>query len=155
MDREVTKAQVESIKHSSSNDPSIINANMAWPRMIAKRIIEEGRIYEDLSIEVPFLEADFNNRVNELVKEMGLRTVQGSRVMREFEQIGIVDTVTSGFKRYRRFRYKLGDLTKLFSDAIGVPLNSRFDFDPEADFGINDAEIGARINWKGNRPTKF
>lgn len=155
MDREVTKSQVESIKHSSSNDPSIINANMAWPRMIAKRILEEGRIYEDLAIEVPFLEADFNNRVNELVKEMGLRTVQGSRVMREFEQIGVVDTVTSGFKRYRRFRYKLGELTKLFSDAIGVPLNSRFDFDENEDFGLNDAEIGARINWKGMKATKF
>jgi|GEM_PF-4266532 len=154
MDREVTKAQVESIKCSSATDPSIINANMSWPRMIAKRIIEDARIYEDLAIEVPFLEADFNNRVNELVKEMGLRSVQGSRVMREFEQVGLVETVQSGFKKYRRFTVRIGDLTDQFSTAIGVPLNSRFDFGDE-DRGPNNTEIGARENWKGMRATKF
>jgi len=156
MDREVTKAQVESIKHSASNDPMIVNANMSWPRMIAKRIIEEGRIYEDLEITTPFTEGDLNRRVNELTQEMGLRQVQGARVLKEFEAAGLIETVSQGFKRYKRFVYRLGSTTEIYGAAIGTPLSPQFDFDAEKDFGKNDVEIGGKPNeWRGLRKTKF
>lgn len=154
MERPVEQQQVESIKHSSVNDPHILTANMSWVRQIAKRIIEEGRIIESTALEVPFLDSDLNNRVNELVKEMGFRPIQGSRVMHEFESAGLIETVSAGFKRYKRFAHNIGTTTQLFGAAIGLELNSQFDFE-EADFGLNTTEIGARKNWKGQKATKF
>lgn len=154
MGRPVNQQTVESIKHSSVNDPTILTANMSWPRQIAKRIIEEGWIIESTALEVPFLDADLNNRVNELVKQMGFRTIQGSRVMAEFEGAGLIETVTAGFKRYKRFTQNIGSVTQIFGEAIGLELNSQFDFE-EADFGLNTTNIGDRKNWKGQKLTKF
>jgi hypothetical protein len=154
MDRSVTKQQVESIKYSSANDAVILTANMSWARRIAKRILEEGRIIEGMAIEVPFLEANLNERVNELTKEMGLRAVQGSRVLAEFEQAGLIETVVSGMKRYKRFTVKVGSAVEQFGNTIGLALSPQFEFD-EGDFGKNDTEIGARLNWKGSKATKF
>jgi hypothetical protein len=154
MERPVEQQQVESIKYSSVNDPTILTANMSWPRQIAKRIIEEGRIIESTALEVPFLDSDLNNRVNELVKEMGFRPIQGSRVMAELEGAGLIETVSQGFKRYKRFIHNIGTTTQLFGAAIGLELNSQFDFE-EADFGRNTTNIGDRKNWKGQKALKF
>jgi hypothetical protein len=154
MDRPVEQQVVESIKHSSINDPTIITANMSWPRQVAKRIIEEGWIIESTALETPFLDAQLNDRVNELVKQMGMRTIQGSRVMHEFEQAGIIETVTAGFKKYKRFTHNIGAITAAFGAAIGVELNSQFEFNEE-DMGPNTTKIGDRKNWKGQRDTKF
>jgi len=153
MDRPVNQQTVESIRYSSANDASIVAANMSWPRKIAKRIIEEGKIMDGVALEVPFTERDLNERVNELVKEMGMRTVQGSRVLAEFQQAGILGEIRSGFKRAYRFTHKIGDTTRLFGEAINVELSSQFEF-TENDYGPNEAEIGARLSWKGINPAK-
>lgn len=154
MELPVTKQDVESLKHSSSNDATIITSNMPWSRRIAKRIIEEGRIVEMTALEVPFLDADLDRRVAELAQEMGLRAVQGARVMAEFEQADLVEKVVSGMRRYRRFKHKLGTTTELFGAAIGVQLETSYVFD-ESDYGENTLQIGARQNWKGMKDSKF
>lgn len=154
MDREVTKQQVESIKHSSANDPTIVIANMPWTRRIAKRILEEGTVIEQMAMEVPFTEADFNKRVNELTTEMGMRAIQGARVMAEFEAAGIVGKIRSGGKIYNTFLFKQGTCCEQFGKAIGMELTPQFDFGVD-DFGENKTEVGARINWRGAKATKF
>jgi hypothetical protein len=154
MELPVTKQEVESLKYSSSNDATIITSNMPWARRIAKRIIEEGRILEMTALEVPFLDADLDRRVAELAQEMGLRAVQGARVMAEFEQADLVEKVVSGMRRYRRFKHKIGTTTDLFGAAIGVQLETSYVFD-ESDYGENDLQIGARKNWKGMKDSKF
>lgn len=154
LEREVTKQQVESIKHSSSNDPTILMANMSWPRRIAKRIIEEGFIIEGLAIEVPFLDKHLNERVNQLTQEMGMRAVQGSRVLAEFEHAGLIETVANGFQRYKKFTHNIGELHKRFGRAIGMELSPMYEFN-EADYGENKTDPGARKDYKGARLSKF
>jgi hypothetical protein len=154
MDLPVTKQQVESLQHSAVNDPVIVTSNMTWPRRIAKRIIEEGRILEMTALEVPFLSADLDRRVAELTQEMGLRSVQGSRVLQEFEGADLIEKTSQGMRRYLKFKHKLGTTTQLFGAAIGVELDSMFEFG-ENDYGENTAEIGARMNWRGMKDSKF
>lgn len=155
MNRKLDRERVESIQYSSSSNPTIVIANMGWHRQIACRILRDGWIVESTAIEVPFTESQLNTRVNDLVKEMGFKTIQGSRVLAEFESAGLIEYVTAGFKKYRKFRYKIGTTLELYGKAIGFDFSNEFDFVPERDFGDNDAKIGDRIEARGITKAKF
>lgn len=148
MDLPVEITEVESIKYSSSTDKNIITANMSWPRRVAKYIIEDGRIYEDLDITYPFVQADLYRRVAEVCKELGLASVQGGRVLSEFEAAGLLEKVVVKGQNMLRFRYKLGTLTEKFGEAISIDLDPRFEF-TEADYGDNDCDGSTRPAWRG------
>lgn len=150
MDIEVERHEIESIKHSSSTDEAIVMAGMNWARKIAKYIIEEGRIIEDMAIEYPFTPADLNRRVLELQHELGMRNVQGARVLAEFEQAGVIERVVVKGAKKLRFTHKIGTLTELFGAAISVKLQPQFEFN-EDDYGLNDADGSRPLRWKGTR----
>src|SRR5262249_6770174 len=61
----VNRHEVEDTSISSSNDARIVESNMSYARRVAKFIIEEGRIWEDLDISAPFTLAEFQKRVND------------------------------------------------------------------------------------------
>lgn len=143
------KFEVESIKHSSSNDAQIVVANMNWARRIAKHIIEDGRIFDDLDISFPFTVSDLNRRVAEVSQELGMRNVQGSRVLAEFENAGVIEKIVTGGMRKLRFTHKIGSLTELFGEAINAPMEPKFVFDAEKDYGRNDCDGSTRPAWKG------
>jgi hypothetical protein len=48
-----------------------------------------------------------------------------------------------------RFKYKLGQLTEAFGAAISAPMESRFVFDAEKDFGPNTCDGSTRPPWRG------
>jgi hypothetical protein len=147
----VTKEEVETIRHSSSTDAQIVLSNMTWSRRIAKYIIEDGRIHEDLDLTYPFTVSDLNKRVTEVSLELGLRNVQGARVLAEFEQAGVIEKVTLGGQRKLRFINKLGTTTDLFGAAISATLEPRFEFDKDADYGKNDCDGTTRPMWRGSK----
>lgn len=144
------KLQIESIKHSSSSDALIVLNNMNYARRIAKAIIEEGRIFEDLDITYPFTLPDVNKKIAEVTMEMGLRNVQAARVMAEFEQAGVVERVAIGGQRKIRFTLKLGSLTDRFSAHIEAPMEPRFEF-TESDYGPNECDGSTRPKWRGSK----
>ncbi len=150
MDRSVNIYEIESIKYSSSDDHNLIMANMSWPRRIAKYIIEEARIMEDFDICVPFTISDVNKRVAELSMEMGMRGVQGSRVLREFQDAGLIETIVLGGQKKMRFTHKAGELTDLFGDAISTKLEPRFVY-TEKDYGRNDCDGSKLPGWRGTK----
>jgi len=152
MNLEVTRHELESIKHSSSADASIVLSNMGWARRIAKYIIEDGRIYEDLDISYPFTVTDLFKRVGEVCKELGMSNVQGSRVMAEYDEAGVLEKVIVQGQKKLRFTHKIGSLTELFGKAISAPLDVRYEFDKDTDFGVNDCDGTTRPAWKGQRP---
>lgn len=154
MDMPVTKQEVESIKHSSSNDHAIVGANASWSRRVAKFILEEGRILEATGLEHPFIMGDLNRRVIEVAKDMGLRSVQGARVMAEFEEAGLIERVKFGPKSYLRFANKIGTTIEQFEKATGLKLEPIFDV-TDGDRGPNESKPGDRVPWKGEKPTKF
>ena len=139
---------VEDVSLSSSNDPDIISANMSWARRIAKAIIEEGRIMDDSDLSMPFTINDLNAKVAALVKEMGLHSVQATRVLMEFRDAGIIDPYKENNKNMLRFKYKIGTTTEMFGSAISAVMEPRFQFGPE-DFGDNDTTLANPKSWKG------
>jgi hypothetical protein len=145
------KFDVESIKYSSSSDSSIVLSNMSWARRIAKHIVEDGRILEDLDITYPFTMTDLNKRVGEVALEMGMRNVQAARVHAEFDAAGILETVIIGGMRKMRVTHKLGELVQLFGAAISVELEQRYIFDASKDFGLNLNDGKERTPWRGGK----
>lgn len=152
MDRKVNKHEVESIKFSSSSDAAIVMNNMGWPRRIAKHILEDGRIHEDLDITFPFTISDLNRRVADVTKELGMSNVQAARVLHEFQAADLIEPVVVGGQRKMRFKYRLGTILKVYGSTISVPLEERYVLDPDKDFGENDCDGSKRPLWKGSRP---
>lgn len=151
MEYPVSRHELESIKDSSSADHNVVLSNMGWPRRIAKYIIEDGRIHDDLDISFPFTVPELFKRVRDACQELGMRDVQGVRVMQEFEDAGVLEKVTIQSQKKLRFKYKHGTLLEVFGKVIGVALEQRFELDAEKDYGENDNDGSKRIVWKGSK----
>jgi hypothetical protein len=150
----VDRHLLENTELSSSSDPRIVESNMSYARRVAKHIIEEGRIWEDLDISAPFTTAEFNKRVADSCESMRIRFVQPRHVFDEFVGANIIESWTSGGNKFWRFKHKIGTLTEMFGAAIGVPLESRFVFTDE-DFGANESEMMTAKPWKGSQSSRF
>jgi len=151
---EVSRHDVENVSFSSGSDSHIVESNMAYPRRVAKHIVEEGRIWEDLDISAQFTMAEFNKRVSDACDSVHVRYVQPRHVFDEFVSAGVLEQWVSGGSRFWRFKFRIGTLTEMMSLAIGVPLESRFVFD-DSDFGINNSELIGAKPWKGNNSTRL
>jgi hypothetical protein len=145
----VDRHAIENTALSSGSDSHIIESNMSYARRIAKAIVEEGRIWEDLDISAPFTTAEFNKRVADTCESMRIRFVQPRHVFDEFVSAGLIESWASGSAKYWRFKHRIGTLTKEFGIAIGVELESRFIFIDE-DFGPNTSEFLGAKPWKGS-----
>jgi hypothetical protein len=150
----VTKTEVESIDHSASNDSDIIASNMSWARRVAKYIIEDGRIHEDLDLSFPWVPADLNRRVVEVCRELGMQPINGMRVMTEFKDAGIIETYTEEGRNYIRFTDKIATIHDKFGAAISVVMEPRFQFTAD-DHGKNECTIKLRPLWKGRKETIY
>lgn len=144
----VDRHAIEDTEHSSSTDNDIISSNMSWARRIAKVIIEEGRIVEDSDITFPFTAGDLNRKVGEVCKELGMLPVQGSRVLAEFKDAGVLEPWTEGGRNLIRFKFKIGTLTTHFGESISVVMEPRFEFNEE-DFGPNDTTLASPKGYRG------
>lgn len=143
MTREVDKATIESIKHSSSSDPDIVGANMRPSRRIAKYIIEDGRIIDDLSIEAPFSMAQLGARIVEVCQDLNIKPVRTDLVVAEWVEAGVLNT--GGARMIFKFRHKT--LMDNFGAAISQPLNALYEFTSD-DEGEN-TEPAKRKAYKG------
>lgn len=150
MRRKVDRKELESVRLSSSTDPTIVESNMSWSRRVAKYIVEEGRIHEDLSIDYPFTIPDFNNRVAEVSKLLSFKNMIPQRVWNEFVEMGLVAPYAEGGKRYYRFKVKQGDLVDQFGAMTSTKMDVRFDFTDEHR-GENTTTLKDRKPWLGGR----
>lgn len=144
----VNKHDIEDTKHSSAFDNDIVISNMSWPRRVAKYIIEDGRIFEDLDLTTPFQAPDLNRRVNSVCEELGMRGVHGQRVLSEFKDAGVIEQYVEKGRIYWRFKHKLGTATEMFGAAISAKLEPRFEFN-ENDMGENDTTMEKPMPWRG------
>jgi hypothetical protein len=144
----VSRHEVESVEHSSSLDPDIVSSNMSWARRVAKYIIEDGRIHEDLDISFPFAMTDLNRRVVEICKELGMQPINGQRVLAEFQEADLIETYAEKGRNHFRFTHRIGTITEVFGDTISVKLEPRFEFAPD-DYGKNTCTLEDRPLWRG------
>ena len=145
----VNRHDLENTALSSGSDSHIIESNMSYARRVAKAIVEEGRIWEDLDISAPFTTTEFNKRVSDTCESARIRFVQPRHVFEEFTSAGLIEAWTHGSSKYWRFKSKIGTLTEEFGNAIGVKLESRFEFSDD-DFGPNTSEFKGAKPWRGN-----
>lgn len=145
---EVNRHDIENTENSSSSDSDIILSNMSWARRIAKYIIEDGRIFEDADISLPFTVPDFNKRVIEVCRELGMSNVHGQRVLAEYKDAGVIEPYTEKGRNFLRFKYRIGTLTEMYGLAISVKMEPRFQF-TDADMGENDTTLDKPKPWKG------
>src|SRR5262249_17424944 len=115
----VDRHRLEDTELSSSNDKNIIESNMSFARRVAKRLIEEGRVWEDLDISAPFTITEFEKRVKDLTDNSGMK-VRSIWVFNDLNEQGMMEQVTITGNRFWRFKYKIGTLTEKYSEAIGV-----------------------------------
>lgn len=139
------KHDIESIRHSASMDEQLVAANMMPSRRVAKIIIEEGRVHEDLNIEFGFGLAHIGQRIEQICNDLHIRPVRTDLVMAEFEDAGILDR--TGMTYF--FKYRHGTLVEKFGDAISTPLAKLYEFTDE-DFGDNNVATERRA-WRGGR----
>jgi hypothetical protein len=151
---EVNRHQIEDTITSSGTDSHIVESNMSYPRRIAKAIIEEGRIWEDLDITAPFTMNEFNRRVADICDSMRIRFVQPRHVFDEFTGAGLIESWSSGSNKFWRFKFRIGTLTEMMGISIGVRLEPRFNF-TDADFGPNTSELIGAKPWKGTANFRF
>jgi hypothetical protein len=150
----INRHNIENVAISSGTDSHIVESNMSYPRRVAKAIVEEGRIWEDLDITAPFTMPEFNKRVADTCDSMRLKFVQPRHVFDEFTSAGVIEKWAKDGAKFYRFKYKLGTLTTIMGDAIGVPLESRFTFNND-DYGENQSELmGAKL-WRGSQNSRF
>ena len=150
----VSKVDVESIDYSSSNDSDIIASNMSWARRVAKYIIEDGRIHEDLDISYPWTQADLNRKVVEVCRELGMQPINGMRVLTEYRDAGVLETHVEDGRNYLRFTDRIGTLHEKFGTAISVIMEPRYQF-AESDRGENTCTMKDRPLWKGKKETIY
>jgi len=151
---EVNRHQIENTTLSSSSDSRIVESNMSYARRVAKNIIEEGRIWEDLDLSAPFTMIEFNKRVADTCESMRIRFVQPRHVFDEFTGAGLIEVWTSGPNKFWRFKHKIGTTAELFGKSIGVQLEPRFVFTDE-DFGVNESPLIGAMPWKGSLASRF
>jgi hypothetical protein len=150
----VSRHEIEDTTLSSGSDARIIESNMSYARRVAKHIIEEGRIWEDLDIAAPFTTAEFNKRVADTCDSMRIRFVQPRHVFDEFTGAGLIEPWASGSNKFWRFKYKIATLTEMYGLAIGVTLESRFTF-IEEDYGTNESPLIGAPPWKGSLSSRL
>jgi len=145
---ETNRHDIENTETSSSTDSEIMASNMSWARRIAKYIIEEGRILEDSDISMPFTAGDLNKKVSEVCRELGMLPVQGSRVLGEYRDAGVLEPFVENGRNLLRFKWKIGTLTEVFGTSISVKMEPKFQF-TEEDMGPNDTTLASPKGYRG------
>jgi hypothetical protein len=144
----VNRHDLENTALSSGSDSHIVESNMSYPRRIAKAIVEEGRIWEDLDLSAPFTTAEFNKRVSDTCDSMRIRFVQPRHVFDEFVSAGLIESWTANSVKYWRFKFRIATVVEHYGLAIGVKLEPRYEFNDD-DFGINQSEFIGAKPWRG------
>lgn len=139
------KATIESIKLSSSQDPEITGANMRPSRRIAKFILEEGRVIEDLSLEAPFNLKQMGDRITQVCETLHIKPVRTDLVVTEFKDAGILET--GGMTMV--FKHRHETLIDLFAAATSIQIDKIYDFTDD-DRGPN-SDAAKRKPWKGGK----
>ena len=149
VDYPTDKYSVESIEHSSGNDPEIVEGSASWARKVAMSIIESGWVEdESTALTTAFTKERLAERVKQLCDQLGFKNVGPDVVMKELEMGGGIEYKagfghTKAMKAYS-FRMKWGDIIEAFQHATRLRLSPYRDMN-EQDYGPNDGSSQDRI----------
>lgn len=139
-------SEVEDLTHSAMRDEDVARSHLTNAQLVAKIIIESGTIHSGYDIAMPFREPQIFKRTQDLIKEMGIRSLQPQAVLNEFFNAGILGRMSDGSFL---FKWKIAGLQRLYGDYLGVKLHSQHPIEP-LDDRPNDYKLGDPMEpWKG------
>ena len=140
-------SEVEDLTHSAMRDESVIAKQLTPEQLVACNILENGTIFNDYDIAMPFHFGSFAQRVKRSAFELGLgRGVLADSVLGLYFAAGILKRPPDG--RYL-FDYKIGALQRLFGEYLGVPLHSHWKLDINDDMPNDYENTDDMVPWKG------
>lgn len=146
MDIEVTRAELEDLKHSSRDDENVVRSTMSKARQVARDIVADARVLQGMDITSWFTA----QQLREAIKRVdGPRTkIEVSQIVMEFERAGVVETIRGDL---RKFKYKYGTLLQKMGEAHNLAITNNWDYEPD-DWGDNDVlSFEGGKPWRGNR----
>jgi len=153
MNTEVSREEIEDNSTSSANDSHIVESNMSNPKRIAKYILENDRIFEDIGIEEPFPIEELYKRIIDTCDMTGLRLRNRDDIFNEFKSADLVEWTLFKGRKLLRFKYRVGTLVDLFGDHIGMKFECNHTLS-EQDYGENKCQMGEGKPWRG-RTNRF
>jgi hypothetical protein len=150
MDFEVTRAELESLEHSSRTDEEVVKSMTSKARDVAREIVAEARVRMDMDITAWFTRAHVRQAI--LRVDGRYSKVEADKVIQEFELAGVLDRAR---RDMFKFKYGYGKLLKVLGDAHNMEIIPQFDPRPGVDWGDNEVNSPAGGEpWRGGNPAE-
>ena len=151
MEFEVTRVELEDLKYSSRGDEEIVKQFSSVAREMAREIIADARVLPHSDITAWFSIANIRDAIRRIEGSKYATKMQPGAVMAEFENAGILESMTQGMYRFKYGYYKL---CQKMGQAHGMPLAPSWPTKPgEEDYGDN--EVRSALGgppWRGDNP---
>ena len=146
MDIEVTRAELEDLKHSSRDDADVVKATMSKTREVAREIAASARIIAGNDLTAWF---NIHHLRAAIFRADGQRSrVEPQAVMREYELASVIERMSGGF---HRFKWGYGKTLQELGKAHNLELLPQQPTGP-GDFDVNP--VMSAVNpppWRGNK----
>ena len=150
MEFEVTRAELEDLKYSSRDNEEIVKQFSSEIRNMAREMVADARILSHRDITAWFSMANVREAIRR-IENSKYTKMQASDVMAEFENAGVLESMTQGMYRFKYGYYKL---CQKMGEAHGMPLAPFWPTKPgEEDYGDNEVRSPAGGEpWRGDNP---
>ena len=147
---EVTRAELEDLRHSSRNDEEIVRQFSSEARNMAREMVADARILAHRDITAWFSVANVREAIRR-IENSKYTKMQAGDVMAEFENAGVLESMTQGMYRFKYGYYKL---CQKMGHAHGMPLAPFWPTKPgDEDYGDNEVvSPKGGEPWRGDNP---
>ena len=147
---EVMRADLEDLRHSSRNDEEIVRQFSSEARNMAREMVADARILAHRDITAWFSVANVREAIRR-VENSKYTKMQAGDVMAEFENAGVLESMTQGMYRFKYGYYKL---CQKMGHAHGMPLSPFWPTKPgDGDYGDNEVRSSSGGEpWRGDNP---
>jgi hypothetical protein len=143
---EVNREELEDLRFSSRDDENVVRATMSKARDVARRIIADARVMQNLDITAWFGRVHLREAIR---RQEGPRTkLEEGQVLMEFERAGLIEKKDTG--DMYKFKWGYGKLLQKVGEAHALPLAGIWSTKPGIDWEDNDLspwESGPE--WRG------
>ena len=147
---EVTRVELEDLRYSSRDDEEIVKQFSSAAREMAREMVADARILPHNDITAWFSMANVREAIRR-IENSKYTKMDAGEVMDEFENAGVLETMTQGMYRFKYGYYRL---CERMGQAHGMPLAPFWPTKPGSeDYGDNEVRspLGGPP-WRGDNP---
>ena len=117
-DFEVTRGELEDLRHSSRNDEEIVRQFTSKARELAREMVADARILAHFDITAWFNTANVREAIRR-IENTRTPKAEAGQVISEFENAGVLEIMHQGMYR---FKYGYIKLCRKLGEAHGMPI---------------------------------